>query len=1024
MSLADDDRARIPFALVGVLLLLGASVYATGIADRAQPSVERPAAAAMDGVTRDARPALRMAVRDAARESAEAPVTAPADTAAGRALNDSRPFVDALRLRIAVAARQSISELDRERGGVRATVELPPIDESTNSLRRAKSGVEVTSVDGGAAMRVTIRNLTIRAREGDRTVAQRRRNVTLTVETPVLALHRRASAYEWRLNRGALDGPGLARGLTTRLTAVTMARGYGRYAGAPIRNVLGNRHVELSTNGALLAQQRAAFGRHDPAGARAVDVATLKVGVLDVLGGRHGDAAAVTKAFVNPNAVDGATSEPASDEFTPRRPDAPPINASPDAAADRAYLGSIDGASTAESYRVRGELRVAVRSRASESRPEPRLRDWTLVDEDTSERTAVTTVEDTSTESDAVVDMVLDVTTRHTVERRWRRNGTVRTTSAEWTEHARVVVRVIAAYDPADGAPDRPTEPLFEPGGAFGGPNLDGARERAAEAVLDANGGADAVAERVVTGEGGGDALVRSRTVTATRPAGLDAWIAADLRELRREVANVSVSIPRTAVASGGANAPGRLAAAIRERRGALLDAPATYDGVADRARVAARAAYLDRVLADLDARAADTQERNVDYRDEFGDRATAGLSKLIELGRGGTGERPTDAYTEPGKSDDDIVITPDASPGYLTLQSVDHGQVPSVPTGESAHPLTARTTNWIALPYGNAASGIVDTLLGGGSRQVSLDAAAGTLIAANRTVAATSPENRSDESAVLAANRDELAAAVGESVEEAERAVCDAATNGTGVGRSTCRAAVVDARDRWPTIGHRGQAMANGSYVPAFAAALATRGVDGATADEVGVRVRVRLRELSAERAVGVPAATTNRTASMVQQAARETAQRQVSGALENASAKATRKLTGASRLPAGMPVAPPPYSWIATVNGWSVTVHGEYQRFALRAQGVAPDGGGGTIRYVRDGSVATLDVDGDGSAERLGRGKRVDFEASTTVVAVVPPGMPGVGDVDGNRDERSPGWPCPGVDGDESCEAADDPE
>ncbi|WP_435116838.1 DUF7286 family protein [Halolamina sp. C58] len=1023
MSLADDDRARIPFALVGVLLLLGASVYATGIADRAQPSIERPAAAAMDGVTRDARPALRMAVREAARESAETPVTTPADTAAGRALNDSRPFVDALRLRIAVAARESVSELGRERGGVRATVGLPPIDGSTASLRRAKSDVEVTPVDGGAAMRVTIRNLTVRARDGDRTVAQRRRNVTLTVETPVLALHRRSSAYERRLNRGALDGPGLARGLTTRLTAVAMARGYGRYAGAPIRNVLGNRHVELSTNAAVLAQQRAAFGRHDPAGARALDVATMKVGVLDLLGGRHGDAAAVTNAFVNPNAVDGATSEPASSEFDPSRPDAPPVNASPAAAADRAYLGAIADVSTAGSYRVRGELRVTVRSRASESRPEPRLRDWTLVDEHTSERTAVTIVEDTSAESaDAVVGKVLDVTTHHVVERRWRRNGTVRTTSAEWTETARVAVRATAAYDPDDAAPDRPTEPLFEAGGVLDGPNLAGARERAAEAVLDANGGVDAVAERTASGEGGGT-LVRTRTITATRPSRLDEWIAADLRELRREVANVSVSIPRAAVASGDANAPGRLAAALRQQRGELLDAPASYDGVADRARVAARAAYLDRVLAELDARAADSRDRNVDYRDELGDRATAGLSELIELGRGGTDDRPSDAYTEPDSADDDVVITPDAAPGYLTLQSLDHGQVPSVPAGESTHPLTARTTNWIALPYGEAASGIVDTLLGGGSRQVGLDAASATLIAANRTVV-TSPENRTEESAALAANRDELAAAVGSSVRDGERAVCAAATNGTGVKRSTCRAAVVGARERWPTLGHRAQAMANGSYVPTFAAELAARGIDRPTADEAGVRVRVRLRELRAERAVGVPAATTNRTASMVQQAARETARKEVSGALENASAKATRKLTGASRLPAGLPVAPPPYSWIATVNAWSVTVRGEYQRFALRARGVAPDGGSGTVRYVRDGSVARLDVDGDGRAERLGRGERVDFEASTTVVAVVPPGMPGVGDVDGNRDEQSPGWPCPGVDGDESCETADDPE
>ena len=1017
MSLTSDDRARVPFALVGVLLLLGASVYATGIADRAQPSIERPAAAAMDSVSRDTRPALRDAVRDAARESVRMPVTTPANTTAGRALNDSRPFVDALRLRIAVAARESVSELSRERNDVRATVGLPAIGSSTASLRKAKSGVEVTSVDGGAAMRVTVRNLTVRAREDGRTVAQRHRNVSLTVETPALALHQRARAYERRLNRGALEGPGLARGLTTRLTAVAMARGYGRYAGAPIRNVLGNRHVELSTNAALLAQQRAAFGRHDAAGARAVDIATLKVGVLDVLGGRHGDAATATKTLLNPNAVDGATRESTSGEFAPRRPNTPPVNASPDAAADRAYLGSVEGTSTAGSYRVKSDLQVVVHSRTSGSPPEPRLHNWTLVDERTSERTVVTPVERSSTDSvEAVVDTTLNVRTHHTVERHWRRNGTSRTTTAEWTETARVGVRVTTEYAPNDAAPERSTEPLFEPGGALAGPNLDGARERAADALLDANGGIDSVAERVATGNGGADALVRQRTITATRPAALDAWVAADLRELRRAVANVSVSIPRAAVASGDANAPARLAAELRERRSALLDAPATYDGAADRARVAARAAYLDRVLAELDARASKASDRNVDYRDELGDRATAGLSELIELGRGEGSEQPADAYVASG-GPDDLVITPDASPAYLTLQSIDHEQAPSVPAGESAHPLTARTTNWIALPYGDAASGIVDTLLGGGSRQVRLGAAAGTLIVANRTAAA-GPEG---ESTALTANRDELAAAVRSSVGEAERAVCDAATNGTGVGRSTCRATVVDARDRWPTLGYRAQAMTNGSYASVFGAVLRTHGVGAARADEASVRVRLRLRELSAERGTGVPAATTNRTASVVQQAARETVRKQVSGSLENASARATRKLTGASRLPAGMPVAPPPYTWIATVNAWSVTVRGEYQRFALRARGVAPDGSGGTVRYVRDGSTARLDVNGDGDRERLGRGDRVGFTASTTVVAVVPPGMPGVGDVDGAREEQSPGWPCPGVDdGSDSCETA----
>ncbi|MFW5949567.1 MAG: DUF7286 family protein, partial [Halolamina sp.] len=671
----------------------------------------------------------------------------------------------------------------------------------------------------------------------------------------------------------------------------------------------------------------------------------------------------------------------------------------------------------AGSYRVHGTLETTVLQQTSGLPPEPEMEGWTLVDEQHHGRTTVRTVEgggSTPTET------IREVTTHHEVERHWRRNGSVRTTTAEWTETARVAVRVNTTYAPDDAAPDRSTEPLFERGGAIDGPNLVDARAGTARALYEANGGVDAVAERAATSDGGADDLVREKTVTAPRPAGLDAWIAADRRKFRRTVANVSVDVPRRSIAGGDANAPAQLADELRERRAALVDAPATYDGVADRARVAARVAFLDRVVAALESRAEDTDDRNVDYRDELGDRTTGGVSKLFEIGREGASEHTgVDPYEGASTSSGELVATPNGAPAYLTLQSVDHERVPSVPAGESVHPMTARTTNWVALPYGDAAGGVVDTLLGGGEQQVSLETAAGTLIAANRTAAAgdgPDPE--------LAANREELIIAVRDSVRTAERELCDAAVTGTTIDRGTCRAAVTDSNEQWPTLGRRAQAMANGSYADGFGDALVARGVDDARADEVGVRGRVRLREVGTEESTTVPAETANGTASTVQQLAREEAKRQVTGGMENASQRATRRLTGASRLPAGMPVAPPPYTWVATVNAWSVTVRGEYQRFAVRARGVGPDGTGSTVRYVRDGSTVRFDADDDGDRERLGRSERVDFEAATTVVAVVPPGMPGVGDVDGNRDERSPGWPCPGVDGDDACRQEDEPE
>ncbi|GAB7094894.1 hypothetical protein JCM30237_20470 [Halolamina litorea] len=1021
MSFCDDRRGRVPFALIGVLVLLGASVYATGVADRSAPSVERPAGAAMDDVSRDTRPALRAAVRTAARESALEPVTAPADTPAGRAVNESAPFADALRLRIAAEAREALSGITRRRNGVTATAGLPAIDGATESFRRAKRGVDVRPTDGGASMVVTLRNVTIRAHNDGRVVAERRQNVSLTVATPTLALHRRTERYERRLNRGAIAGPGLARGLTGRLTAITMARAYGRYGGAPIQNVLGNRHVALSTNAALLAQQRAAFGRADPDGERAVGVATVRVGVLDVLGGRHGAAADWTKTLLDPGAVGTDTDPAAESGFDPRPPDAPPITAEPVAAADEAFLAS-EQPDTAGSYRVRARLRTEVLNRSSEPRTPARLENWTLLTERTSERTRVTVVAHPSTRTGATVETVRKVTTRHTIERRWYRNGTFRTTTDEWDETVHVAVHVGAMYAPDDTALDRRTEPLFERGGALDGPNLVGARRRAAEALVEANGGIDAIAETVARAGGNGRSLEHSRTVTGARPDGLDAWITADLRGLRQRVANVSVSVPRRAVAVGEANAPALLAERLRVRRTALLDAPESYDGVADRARVAARAAFLDRVLASLEDRAANTRGRNVDYREELPGRVTGSLSELIALGREGADDVPPVGTHQRGQSGDDgLSMTPDGSPAYLTLEPVDHERVPSVPAGESAHPLTARTTNWVAMPYGDVADGLVDTLFGGGDRQVSLGTAAATLIAANRTAPAGTQTNGS---AVLAGTREELVVAVRRSTLDAERAACDAALEGTAIERDRCRAAVVDTRSRWSTLGHRAQAMANGSYAAAFADSLAAGGVDAATADEAAVRVRVRLRELDAERETSVPAATTNRTASATQRLAERLVRQQASALTENASRRAMRRLTGASRLPAGVPVAPPPYPWIATANAWSVTVRGEYGRFAVRAAGTGPDGSGGVVRYVRDGSTVRFDADGDGEAEVLGRNERVSFDASTTVVAVVPSGPPGVGDVDGNRDEQSPGWPCPGVEHGDACEDGNQPE
>lgn len=84
---------------------------------------------------------------------------------------------------------------------------------------------------------------------------------------------------------------------------------------------------------------------------------------------------------------------------------------------------------------------------------------------------------------------------------------------------------------------------------------------------------------------------------------------------------------------------------------------------------------------------------------------------------------------------------------------------------------------------------------------------------------------------------------------------------------------------------------------------------------------------------------------------------------------------------------------------------MRGAYARFSLRTRRGSP---GESLRYVRDGSTVRLDVNGDGERERRGYDEQIAFETNTTVVVGVPSGG-GVGDVGGDADERSPGWPRP---------------
>ncbi|MFC4358749.1 hypothetical protein ACFO0N_12430 [Halobium salinum] len=1059
MRLAEDRRARVPFALVGVLLLVGSATFAASLA---QPPVreDRSVGVAMDRAEASATTELRSAVREAARDAARRPVTAAANTTAGRALNESTPFRDALRLRIYLAAREAFASSSVDRRGVVASATLSGVEETTASVRTAKRRVGVESVGGGSAVRVVLRNVTIRAERRDRVVASERETLTATVATPVLAAHDRTVEYERRLNAAPLAGPGLGNHLSARLYPIAWARGGAQFGGAPIENVVSNRHVEFATNGGLLATQRNVYGRTDRGARYGYRVAAGTVALHDLFAGEVVTEGNRADEFVPPPALEpprqgtpptltaernGGTDSGPNRTFT----------VSVNRTADLAYLSLLDGeptrgvarsddldAALGGAYRAEAVLLTRVRQTRNEDRPPATApgANWSLVRESVSTRTVVrdTAVDERWRPTTAGVEgsrgggsdqtftrFARYVVERHTVTRTWRRGSETVRRESTWADRHRVDAALRGRYRPTAGAPNRSTRPLFRRGGAVDGPNLADVRGAARSRLVDGNGGRDGVARRAVEGSldsgsrlgvglgGGGTETV----VRGDRPRTLRPWVAADLADLRERVRAVGVEVSSGAVAAGDANPPAALASRLRSRRASLVDAPETYDGAADRARVAARAAYLDRVLAALDRQAADQSTANGRLGDLLAERGPGpGDVRRLVAGRydeGSTPESVVDADA-PGGS---VTLVPDGSPGYLTLSPTTGRHVAGLPEGASYRPLAARNVNLFTVPYGDAADAVLEPLLAE-EKRVSLRTGAATLVAANRTL-----EREGGSNLTLQRRRTRLRKAVSRGIRPVDTAARATLARRTDLSKRERVAVVTAAGREWNGVGRRALAATNGSFARAVAAEARTRAdLSAREANTLSVRLRVRIGSVTERSAASVPQAPTNRTAVATQAVSHALVEHAVSGAAGNLSERAVERLAGGTygSVPAGLPVLPPGVGpTYGVVNAWTVDVRGEYRRFAVRARSGPPSDGAG-LTYVRDGASVRLDVDGDGDGERLGANERVSFRTGTVVVVAVPPWGTGVGDVDGVMNESSEGWPRPGCESEpaQACE------
>jgi hypothetical protein len=1011
----DADRGRVPFALVGVLLLVTSAAF-HGSLGAAPPVREPDAEAALERAGASVVPALRAAVRRAARAAAQDPVVTPANTSAGRALDDSRPFRDALRLRVYLAARAELRSVTVTEGSVRATARLPRVgNDRTTAVRRVIERVTVERVGpDGSRLRVRLTNVTLRAGREGRRLAREQFATTVTVRSPVLALHDRTGRYERRLDARTLDIRSAGARLTAGTYVAAYSRGTAQWAGVPISNVLANRHLALATDAAVYDAQARTFGAMDPEWRRGLATAARRALGADAANlafgtAKRGRSESTTTAMDALQRALVAGSQPVRGTFGSEQ-----VGVDAARSADAAFAALLrrpaDGRRNLtrrlrEAYTV--DARLAARTerlrttRSGDGGQPSAAGDWTLVD---SRTTTDYRIDDTSVDIGApeTTDDWHDLwtTSRHVVRRTttirvWRDGERTTTTSSRTTARFRVALAVRGrhALPPGSDVPRRPVVPVHEPGGLLDGPNLADVRGRARERLVAGRGGVDALVRRAVTGTLDTEPV----PVTGRRPAGLERRVVRDLTDLNRRVRNLSVTSSRRRLATFRGRPAAELAATVRARRERLLDAPGTYDGVADRARVAARAAYLDRVVSRLERRAERRRSARRRLNDSLLSHGLPSLDRIARL-RAVADEARGRASDDQRRSIGPGRLVPDATPTHLSATATQRSRL-DLRGGGEVRPLAARNLNVFTLPYGDAA----DFVRGGNRQSVPLGTAARTLRAARAATDRTG--NRSVDGATATLRR-AVEATNGRLRERLQRRL-----RRRGIEGVTRRRHLVGvALGRWETPAARALAFANGSAAGAVATVAAEHDGDhhAGSRDRLRLLLRDELRRALAGDAGRVREAPARRAGRLARDLLDAGGTQAARLAAERGADRATRRLSQASKriVPAGLPVLPPVQPWYATLNVWHVHVRGVHPSFVVRARGYG--GPGPPLTYERDGRAVRLDVDRDGTPERLGRATRVAFDIETAVLVVVPPGGNGVGDTGGNADERA-GWPRP---------------
>ncbi|WP_415378737.1 hypothetical protein [Halosimplex sp. TS25] len=284
LTIASSDRARIPFSIVGVFLLV-TSVSVVGYMEtRPDPEPEVDVSTAIDQASATTQTVLRESTADAARKAAQEPVTVAADTPAGRALDSGSEsvFKRYVKLRVYLEMRERLRAAQYTETGTTTRMSIPPIDYSESSVEEAIDTVTLTvGSDSGTpdvedgTVKATVEDITYEvSREGE-IIEEQTNDVTVTVSTTTFLIHDKVQSYQDSLKAdffGSTDY-GFGKRFAARLYPLMYGKAYyermaPRAQSGVFDKMVMKKELEVLANDANFALQRKTFGTQDPAADR------------------------------------------------------------------------------------------------------------------------------------------------------------------------------------------------------------------------------------------------------------------------------------------------------------------------------------------------------------------------------------------------------------------------------------------------------------------------------------------------------------------------------------------------------------------------------------------------------------------------------------------------------------------------------------------------------------------------------------------------------------------------------------